>query len=85
MSTWDWQEHAACNGMDLVLFFGPPGERPVERAARERNAKAVCARCPVRRECGDEAVGRPENHGIWGGLNEDERARERRRRLRRAA
>jgi WhiB family transcriptional regulator, redox-sensing transcriptional regulator len=38
----------------------------------------------VRNECLDYAISRPEKYGTWGGLNEDERASERRRRMRRA-
>jgi WhiB family transcriptional regulator, redox-sensing transcriptional regulator len=81
---WGWQDDAACRGKDVVLFFGPDGERQPERDIRERKAKAVCAACPVRAECLSYAVGRPEKYGTWGGLNEDERSAERRRRMRRA-
>jgi WhiB family transcriptional regulator, redox-sensing transcriptional regulator len=81
---WGWQDVAACRGKQVVLFFGPDGERQPEREIRERKAKAVCAACPVRAECLSYAVSRPEKYGTWGGLNEDERASERRRRMRRA-
>lgn len=81
---WGWQERASCRGMDLYVFFGPEGERQPERERREKRAKAVCAGCPVRTECLDYAVGRPEKYGTWAGLNEDERADERRKRLRAA-
>src|SRR5271163_2575189 len=80
---WGWQDAAACRGEDLLLFFGPDGERQPEREIRERKAKAVCAACPVRLECLNYAVSRPEKYGTWGGLNEDERSAERRRRMRR--
>jgi WhiB family redox-sensing transcriptional regulator len=40
---------------------------------RERQAKAICARCPVRIECLEYAIRIREPHGIWGGLNELER------------
>src|SRR5580692_5604416 len=73
---WGWQDEAACRGKDVVLFFGPDGERQPERDVRERKAKAVCAACPVRAECLGYAVGRPEKYGTWGGLNEDERSAE---------
>jgi WhiB family transcriptional regulator, redox-sensing transcriptional regulator len=82
--SWAWQDAAACRGKDIVLFFGPDGERQPEREIRERKAKMVCASCPVRGECLDYAVSRPEKYGTWGGLNEEERASERRRRMRRA-
>lgn len=81
---WTWQDRAACQGEDLVLFFGPDGERQAEREIRERRAKAICAQCPVRAECLDYSLQRPEK-GFWGGLSEDERKSERRRRMRRAA
>lgn len=83
--SWEWQEDAACRGEELVLFFGPDGERQPEKDIREREAKAICAQCPVRAECLDYALSRPEKYGTWGGLNDDERASERRRRMRRSA
>ncbi|MFC4006558.1 WhiB family transcriptional regulator [Nonomuraea purpurea] len=82
---WSWQDDAQCRGEDLVLFFGPDGERQPERDIRERKAKAVCSQCLVRIECLNYALSQPEKYGTWGGLNEDERASERRRRMRRAA
>lgn len=83
--SWAWQDDAACRGEDLALFFGTEGERPPARDVRERKAKAICGQCPVRNECLDFALTRPEKDGLWGGLSEDERASERRRRMRRAA
>ena len=80
---WGWMDDAECRDEDLILFFGIDGERQPEREIRERKAKAVCMRCPVRAECLDYAVSRPEKYGLWGGLNDDERAAERRRRMRR--
>jgi WhiB family redox-sensing transcriptional regulator len=79
-----WQDKAACLGLDVQLFFGADEEQQAEREAREAKAKAVCESCPVRRECLDYALGNSVRYGIWGGLNEKERALERRRRQRRA-
>jgi WhiB family redox-sensing transcriptional regulator len=81
---WKWQNRAACRGESLVLFFGVDGERQPERDVRERKAKAICGGCPVRTLCLDFALSRPEKYGLYGGLNEDERASVRRRRMRRA-
>jgi len=81
---WGWQDRAACKGADVVLFFGPDGERQPERDIRERKAKALCGACTVKMDCLGYAVSRPEKYGTWGGLNEDERSAERRRRMRRA-
>jgi len=78
-----WQDRAACRDMDALLFFGPDGEPGREREIREAKAKAVCASCPVQAQCLDYALGNSITHGIWGGLNGEERARKRRRRARR--
>jgi WhiB family transcriptional regulator, redox-sensing transcriptional regulator len=77
----DWRSRAVCGGAQVYLFFGPYGETPKERVRREARAKAICASCPVRVECLDYALAHHVRHGIWGGLNEEERFRERRRRL----
>lgn len=69
---WEWQLFARCKGRD-ELFFHPHGEREPVRSERERAAKAVCAGCPVRRECLDHALQTQEPYGVWGGLTEDER------------
>jgi WhiB family redox-sensing transcriptional regulator len=79
-----WQDRAACRGMDTGLFFGRDGEPYREREVRETKAKAVCGACPVRKECLADALRNSLRHGIWGGLNYEERGRERRRRARKA-
>lgn len=82
---WRWQDDAACIDEGLGTFFSPDGERQPERDIRERKAKAICAQCPVLRQCGDFAMGdRPQKYGLWAGLGEEDRAYERRRRMRRA-
>jgi WhiB family transcriptional regulator, redox-sensing transcriptional regulator len=78
-----WQDRAACRGIDSLLFFGPDGEPRGEREIREAKAKAVCASCPVQAQCLEYALANSIRYGIWGGLNEEERVRERRRRARR--
>jgi WhiB family redox-sensing transcriptional regulator len=70
----DWQARAACRGQPAAVFFAPAHfERKEARAARERQAKAICAKCEVRSECLAYALRIREPHGIWGGLNESER------------
>ncbi|MFI7125937.1 WhiB family transcriptional regulator [Nonomuraea sp. NPDC050153] len=81
---WKWQDDAICTD-DPLLFFGPDGERQPERDLRESLASELCSWCPVRTECLDYALSRPEKYGYWAGLNEDERKTERRRRQRRAS
>ena len=69
-----WQYDAACRGEDSELFFAPNYfEKKEEKDLREAQAKAICARCPVRIECLEYALRAREPHGIWGGLNEVER------------
>lgn len=70
-----WQLRAACRGPRSTVFFPPTtGERRDEREARESRAKRICAECAVRAECLDYALAIREPHGVWGGLNEHERA-----------
>ncbi|WP_017616851.1 WhiB family transcriptional regulator, partial [Nocardiopsis gilva] len=73
-----------CRGEDINLFFGPDGEHQTAKEAREDKAREICHVCPIRRECAEYALTAPERDGFWGGLNEDERTSERRRRTRRA-
>lgn len=80
----DWQSLAVCGSPGVRdLFFGPWGEPPAARNAREAEAKAVCARCPVRRPCLSFAVSEAMGSGVWGGMSEDELRLARRRWLRR--
>lgn len=81
---WSWTKHAACKGEPITLFFGEEGERRADRELREIEAAMVCEDCPVRPECLDYAIQRPEKAGFWAGLNEDQRTSERRKRMRRA-
>src|SRR5690606_19833590 len=78
-----WQAHAACADEDRELFFAPDGEHQAEREVRERTAKEVCASCPVFALCREAALDRPQRYGVWGGMGEEERMRERRNRTRR--
>ncbi|MEO6987114.1 MAG: WhiB family transcriptional regulator [Aquihabitans sp.] len=70
----EWQLRAACRGPQSAVFF-PPGtfERKEDKIGRELRAKDICRTCPVRRPCLDYALQIREPHGIWGGLNENER------------
>ena len=61
-----WRDRAACRGVDLEVFFPGRGE-PAEPA------RQICARCPVRQQCLDYAIGHGIVHGIWGGLVERDR------------
>lgn len=70
---WDWQLLAACRDADPDIFFHPEGERGPARRNRDNAAKAVCAGCPVQRECARHALLVREPYGVWGGMTEDDR------------
>lgn len=76
----DWRDFAECRSTDPATFFPEPGD-----TGTEAKAKAICADCPVVEECAAFAETTLAKAGIWAGLTEDERARDRRRRMRRAA
>lgn len=78
----NWQGRAACGGARAWLFFGPDAETEPERRIREAKAKAICASCPVQAKCLDYALEHHVRSGVWGGLNDRERYRERLRRTR---
>ena len=62
-----WRDQAACIDADPDLFF--PGRDPNDWRIPE--AKEVCARCPVTRQC--EQAGADFPFGIWGGRTPRER------------
>ncbi|MGY1590795.1 WhiB family transcriptional regulator [Geodermatophilus sp. SYSU D00965] len=63
-----WRLDALCAETDPEAFFP-------EKGGSTREAKRVCASCPVRMECLEFALGNDERFGIWGGLSERERRR----------
>ncbi|OJY42333.1 WhiB family transcriptional regulator [Pseudonocardia sp. 73-21] len=72
----DWRNYAACRCFDTELFFPIQDSDDEAPALTEqiRKAKAVCAACPVRQRCLDEALRRMP-YGIAGGLTALERQR----------
>lgn len=66
-----WVEYAYCPQVDPELFF------PIyqNHSPEERIAKSVCARCDVQTPCLQYALENNEQHGVWGGLNPQERDR----------
>jgi len=67
----DWHDYAACRDADPDLFF-PDGDFRSARA-QVKAAKLICRGCPVRTMCLSWALASGQEHGIWGGLTEDER------------
>lgn len=67
-----WATHGACVGSGIDFYsYG----EDVQLAA-----VAICDTCPVQEECLNHATRNWEDHGVWGGFTEWERAAIRRRR-----
>jgi len=66
-----WRGRAACRRVDTELFF-PIGQGS-RAMAETQQAKAICARCPVRQPCLAYALATGQAYGIWGGYDEEER------------
>jgi WhiB family redox-sensing transcriptional regulator len=66
-----WGSLAACLDCDPDLFFPIAPSGPALQQIAQ--AKAICARCPVRRECLQYALATHQVHGVWGGTSEEER------------
>ena len=62
-----WVAGAVCGVGKLA-----PDALFVEGAA-QREARAVCATCPVRLECLADALDNRMDFGVWGGMTERER------------
>ncbi len=62
---------AACQGLPTQMVF-PANEDDAGPA------KAVCGRCPVRRQCVAYALADPTLAGIWGASTTDQRKDRRR-------
>lgn len=61
-----WIADGLCAQTDPEIFHPDKG-------GSTREAKAVCARCPVLAECRDWAISSGQRFGVWGGLSERER------------
>ena len=60
-----WRKSARCAEVDPELFV--PGK------GSTRQAKLICRGCEVRAECLQDAFANGREHGVWGGLSEQER------------
>ena len=69
----EWTKNALCRGMDTDLFFPPTGRRPTQ-------AIATCDKCSVKNDCLEWALANHVHWGVWGGMTERDRFREKRRR-----
>jgi WhiB family transcriptional regulator, redox-sensing transcriptional regulator len=61
-----WHHEALCRGMG-------PGSFVTSRATTDADTAALCEACPVREDCLDFALTKPELVGVWGGTTQAER------------
>lgn len=70
----DWRSRAVCRGLNDDPFFPTPGD-----TSGANYAKSICATCPVRRACLDDALqaegGRAKDNrfGVRGGKTTSQR------------
>ena len=72
-----WQWDAACRGKTELMF--PRHHKDITYIA---TARAICADCPVRERCLEDALKYPpaDMHGVWAGLTSRQLAAEQRKR-----
>lgn len=59
----------ACRPDDNPLFYPDDDDTPQQRRAAERQAVALCRRCPHQTDCLIWSIQSKQQYGIWGGLN----------------
>lgn len=59
----EWYGEALCAQVDPERFYP-------EKGGSTRDAKKVCASCPVRELCLEYALDNEERFGVWGGVTE---------------
>lgn len=63
-----WTDQAACVGTNPDMWF-----RDEHESTSYREARAICAACPVRTECLNWALETKTEHGLFGGLTARQR------------
>lgn len=62
-----WMPEGSCQRPETSKYFRN------DSASHQKWAKRICRGCPVRAQCLQWALERPEGSGVWGGLNSRER------------
>lgn len=82
-----WSDQAACRTVEMIVFF-PEREHAGRGGTNYSEARQVCAGCPVKAECLEDALVEERyqsgvyRHGMRGGLSPEQRASEERKRRR---
>lgn len=66
-ATLEWMDQALCRNVDVGDTFFP------DKGGSNRDAKRICADCPVQAECLAYALDNDERDGVFGGLSPEER------------
>lgn len=74
-----WEAKADCRDMGPDLFFQPSRMPDAMWLIQKERAIRICVECKVQDDCYNAAVANGERNGIWGGVDFEESARERRR------
>lgn len=76
---YDWGLDAACRGRPTEWWYGEEGTsydpHKALPAGMRRALFACWNKCPVRTECLQAAIDKPELYGIWGGTLPHDRIR----------
>ena len=77
-----WHSQARCKDQEQDVFFGKEQDetsskrhRPTLTMSEANRAKAICDRCPVRKQCLEFALINHEEYGVWGGTTGRDRQR----------
>ena len=62
----EWHAQASCNGMSPDIWF-PVATTTQGRIEATAEARRICRKCPVRRQCAAAAKANGETWGVWGG------------------
>ena len=64
----DWMSVGKCKDLSPTIFFPSDG-------VGVQAAQRICAECPVKTDCLEQALSDGMCHGVWGGTSERERRR----------
>jgi len=71
-----WRAYAACTEANADVFFPEPAGSqygmPLDKVQAVKDARKICAPCPVKLECLAFALA-GRDHGIWAGTTEEQR------------
>lgn len=78
-----WKAKADCRDMGPDYFYQPRRMPDVMWKLHSKRAKEICSDCEVQDVCYNTAELTQERNGIWGGVDFEESAKERRRQSKR--